>query len=100
MTYRLSWLGLGVGLAATLTADPAAARPPEVASAQNLGRIDFPTSARGKGQERFIRGTLLLHSFMYDDAAEEFQAAQKDDPGFVMAYWGEAMTKNHPLWMQ
>ena len=21
------------------------------------------------------------------------------DPGFAMAYWGEAMTKNHPLWM-
>lgn len=100
MSYRLSLLGLGVGLAATLTAAPAAARPPEVAPAQNLGRIDFPTSARGRAQEHFIRGTLLLHSFMYDDAAEEFEAAQKEAPGFVMAYWGEAMTKNHPLWMQ
>ena len=65
-----------------------------------LGKIDFPTSARGEAQDRFIRGVLLLHSFMYDDAADEFQASQKADPGFALAYWGEAMTKNHPLWMQ
>ncbi|HEY6064959.1 MAG TPA: hypothetical protein VIY96_02320, partial [Thermoanaerobaculia bacterium] len=72
-----------------------------VASAQTgeLGRIDFPTSGSPAAQERFVRGVLLLHSFEYDDAAEEFRAAQKADPGFAMAYWGEAMTKNHPLWM-
>ncbi|HYK41634.1 MAG TPA: hypothetical protein VE007_04535 [Thermoanaerobaculia bacterium] len=64
-----------------------------------LGRIDFPTSGSPAAQERFIRGVLLLHSFEYDDAAEEFRAAQKAEPGFAMAYWGEAMTKNHPLWM-
>jgi tetratricopeptide (TPR) repeat protein len=64
-----------------------------------LGRIDFPTSGTPAAQERFIRGVLLLHSFEYEDAAEEFRAAQKAEPGFAMAYWGEAMTKNHPLWM-
>src|SRR6185436_4532295 len=26
--------------------------------------------------------------------------AQRIDPSFVMAYWGEAMTKNHPVWME
>jgi tetratricopeptide (TPR) repeat protein len=67
--------------------------------ASELGQIDFPTSAKGEAQERFVHGVLLLHSFMYDDAAEEFQAAQKADPGFALAYWGEAMTFNHPLWM-
>jgi tetratricopeptide (TPR) repeat protein len=83
-------------LATTFVAAAAA-----VASAQTgeLGRIDFPTSGAPAAQERFVRGVLLLHSFEYDDAAEEFQAAQKADPGFAMAYWGEAMTKNHPLWM-
>jgi len=82
--------------AATLMAAAAA-----VASAQTgeLGRIDFPTSGAPAAQERFVRGVLLLHSFEYDDAAEEFRAAQKAEPGFAMAYWGEAMTKNHPLWM-
>ena len=65
----------------------------------DLGKIDFPTSGAPAAQERFVRGALLLHSFEYDDSAEEFRAAQKADPGFAMAYWGEAMTKNHPLWM-
>ncbi|MDQ6891150.1 MAG: hypothetical protein M3167_00515 [Acidobacteriota bacterium] len=83
-------------LSATFVAAVAA-----VASAQigELGRIEFPTSGSPAAQERFLRGVLLLHSFEYDDAAEEFRAAQKIEPGFAMAYWGEAMTKNHPLWM-
>lgn len=42
---------------------------------------------------------LLLHSFQYREAREAFQAAQKAAPAFVMAYWGEAMTYNEPLWL-
>ena len=70
------------------------------ASANDLGRIDFPTSGRADARERFVRGVLLLHSFEFEDAAEEFREAQKLEPGFAMAYWGEAMTCNHPLWME
>ncbi|MFN2633831.1 MAG: tetratricopeptide repeat protein [Thermoanaerobaculia bacterium] len=66
----------------------------------DLGRIDFPTSGSPAAQERFVRGVLLLHSFEYDDAAEEFRAAQAAEPGFAMAYWGEAMTATHPIWLQ
>ncbi len=75
---------------------------PAYAFAQNsdLGQIDFPTSGAPQAQKAFIKGVLLLHSFEYDDAAEEFREAQKVDPGFAMAYWGEAMTHNHPIWMQ
>ncbi|HTY40402.1 MAG TPA: hypothetical protein VMH79_00880 [Thermoanaerobaculia bacterium] len=65
-----------------------------------LGRIDFPASGSPQAMPDFLRGVLLLHSFEYDDAAEAFRQAQKADPGFAMAYWGEAMTYNHPLWMQ
>src|SRR5262249_48994728 len=43
---------------------------------------------------------LLLHSFEYEDAREQFLAAEKAEPGFAMAYWGEAMTFNHPIWME
>jgi tetratricopeptide (TPR) repeat protein len=66
----------------------------------SLGQIAFPTSASGAAQDAFIRGVLLLHSFEYDDAREVFQEAQKAAPDFAMAYWGEAMTYNHPLWGQ
>ena len=38
-----------------------------------------------------MRGVLLLHSFEYDEAIDAFRQAQKADPGFAMAYWGEAL---------
>ena len=63
-----------------------------------LGRIDFPTSGREEAKPAFIRGALYLHSFEYDSAAKYFREAQKVDPGFTMAYWGEAMTYTHPIW--
>jgi hypothetical protein len=64
-----------------------------------LGTATFPTSTHSPAAAReFMRGLLLLHLFEYDDAASSFVAAEKADPGFVMAYWGEAMTFNHPVW--
>ena len=69
-------------------------------SGQELGTIDFPTSGSPAAQPHFIKGVLLMHSFEYDDAREAFQAAQQADPAFAMAYWGEAMTYNHPVWQR
>jgi tetratricopeptide (TPR) repeat protein len=65
-----------------------------------LGKIDFPTSGAPAAQKHFVEGVLYLHSFEFDDALEEFRKAQEIEPGFAMAYWGEAMTHNHPLWRQ
>jgi tetratricopeptide (TPR) repeat protein len=65
-----------------------------------LGSISFPNSGNAQAQAPFIRGVLLLHSFEYEASAEAFRDAQKADPGFALAYWGEAMTHNHPLWQQ
>jgi tetratricopeptide (TPR) repeat protein len=70
------------------------------AGTDDLGRSDFPTSGSAEAQKHFLRGALLLHSFEFGDAAEEFRQAQKIESGFAMAYWGEAMTFNHPLWME
>ena len=70
------------------------------AASQDLGAIDFPTSGSPAAQPHFIRGVLLMHSFEYDDAREAFIEAQKADPNFAMAYWGEAMTFNHPVWQR
>jgi tetratricopeptide (TPR) repeat protein len=64
-----------------------------------LGTVTFPTSAKSDAaQTAFARGLLLLHLFEYPDAAAAFQQAEQLDPGFAMAYWGEAMTYNHPVW--
>ena len=68
--------------------------------AEQLGKIVFKVSGNDLAQPAFKTGLLYLHSFEYDDAAEAFQLAQKSDPEFIMAYWGEAMTNNHPLWRE
>lgn len=66
-----------------------------------LGSLSFPTStASVAAQTAFNKGMLLLHVFEYQTAEKSFQEAQKLDPGFVMAYWGEAMTATHPVWNQ
>ena len=68
------------------------------AQASRLGTIRFPNSGAKAAQEPFLRGVLLLHSFEYSDAAASFREAQRADPGFALAYWGEAMTHTHPVW--
>ena len=63
-----------------------------------LGTISFPNSGAPSAQGDFIRGVAWLHSFGYEDAIAAFRAAQAKDPNFVLAYWGEAMCFNQPLW--
>jgi tetratricopeptide (TPR) repeat protein len=66
-----------------------------------LGSLSFPTSTQSaQAQTAFNKAMLLLHLFEYQNAEKSFQEAQKIDPGFVMAYWGEAMTATHPVWNQ
>ena len=69
-----------------------------VQSQPALGRIVFPNSGNAAAQAEFLRGVAWLHSFMYEDAIDAFRAAQKIDPSFAMAYWGEAMSFSQPLW--
>jgi len=69
-------------------------------AASDLGKVDFRTSGSPAAQSHFLRGAAALHSFWYDEAADAFRDAQKAEPGFAMAYWGEAMTYNHPIWSE
>jgi tetratricopeptide (TPR) repeat protein len=71
-----------------------------LAQERRLGSLDFPNSGAPEAQAAFLEGVLLLHSFEFDDAAAEFKEAQEIDSDFALAYWGEAMTYNHPLWRQ
>ena len=65
-----------------------------------LGSVSFENSGAPAAQESFLAGLAQLHNFEYPAAAELFRRAQQIDPGFAMAYWGEAMTYNHPVWME
>ncbi|MGE0461951.1 MAG: tetratricopeptide repeat protein [Vicinamibacterales bacterium] len=81
----------GLVLALALSSSP---------SMQEFGSITFPTSGAAAAQEAFLTGVKALHNFQFDEAAVAFQQAQQADPSFAMAYWGEAMSHNHPLWAQ
>jgi tetratricopeptide (TPR) repeat protein len=71
-----------------------------VVSAHEYGHVEFANSGAPKAQADFLDGLALLHDFEYDSAAAAFRRAESADPEFAMAYWGEAMTFNHPVWMQ
>ncbi|NND70255.1 MAG: tetratricopeptide repeat protein [Rhodothermales bacterium] len=73
---------------------------PGASGQQVLGSIDFATSGGPEAHDLFTTGVLLLHSFEYEDAAEQFKAAQAIESDFAMAYWGEAMTLYRPVWNQ
>ncbi len=81
-------------LVASLTATIAFAQQTD------YGKTTFPNSGKPEAQEVFLQGLLMLHSFQYEDARGSFQEAQRIDPDFAMAYWGEAMTHNHPVWFR
>ena len=65
-----------------------------------LGTININVTGNPDAIPHFEKGLLLLHSFEYKDSREAFLKAQEIDPLMAMAYWGEAMTYNHPLWRE
>jgi tetratricopeptide (TPR) repeat protein len=64
-----------------------------------LSPVSFPNSGSPAAQPPFLRGVTALHNFQYEDAVEAFREAQRSDPDFAMAYWGEAMAYNQTLWL-
>ena len=73
--------------------------PPSIDDGQ-YGHVACANSGSPAAQKDFLEGLALLHDFEYQAAADAFRRAQTTDPDFAMAYWGEAMTFNHPVWMQ
>jgi tetratricopeptide (TPR) repeat protein len=70
---------------------------PASAQLENVGNLSFPTSGSPEAQRHFLRGVAILHSFGWKQAIAEFKLAQKAQPDFAMAYWGETLCYNHPL---
>src|SRR5580700_4382353 len=65
---------------------------------QEFGEVAFVDSGPAAAQADFLHGLAQLHNFEYEDAAEHFRKAQQTAPDFALAYWGQAMTQNHPVW--
>jgi hypothetical protein len=78
---------------------PSAPAPDAAAASDSLGALTFPLSeGTPAARAHFMRGLLALHSFWYDEATREFQAAIDTDPQMNMAYWGLAMSHCKLLW--
>jgi tetratricopeptide (TPR) repeat protein len=73
-----------------------AAQP--AAPEHGIGNVHMEISCGGAAGARFDRGLALLHNFWYDRALAEFNAVIAAHPDCAIAYWGAAMTYNHPLW--
>jgi tetratricopeptide (TPR) repeat protein len=69
-------------------------------SPQEFGEVAFVNSGPSGAQADFLLGLAQLHNFEYDDAAEHFRKAQQIAPDFALAFWGQAMTQNHPVWKE
>ena len=59
-----------------------------------LGNISFTATGKEEAQPVFKKAVLLLHSFEYVDAAEEFQKVKKIDAETFYAYRGRFTTCN------
>lgn len=66
----------------------------------NFGKVSLENSGSPQAQEMFLQGLAALHSFEYKEAIIDFKEAEKIDPNFALAYWGEAMANNHSFWRQ
>jgi tetratricopeptide (TPR) repeat protein len=67
-------------------------------SEEGLGRVHMDISCAPAVSAKFDRALALLHNFWYLRALDGFRQVSSDDPECAMAYWGAAMTYNHPLW--
>ena len=65
---------------------------------EGFGRVHMDISCSPAVAAEFDRALALLHNFWYARALERFNQVLKNDPGCAMAYWGAAMTYNHPFW--
>ena len=61
-------------------------------------KVAPPAQVRPEARAQFERGMRALHSFWYDEAIRQFEAAIETDRTFSMAYWGLAMSQAKILW--
>ena len=89
---------LGAALPVTILTQHEGHEPPSGGSEEGLGRAQMQTSCAPATSTDFDRALALLHNFWYARALERFNQVVKIDPECAMAYWGAAMTYNHPFW--
>jgi len=96
-SLRSSPLGIGI-LAFTIFAQVKHPEHSYEGPEEGLGHVHMDISCSATVAGDFDRALALLHNFWYVRALERFNQVSKQDPACSMAYWGAAMTYNHPFW--
>jgi tetratricopeptide (TPR) repeat protein len=68
------------------------------APADQLGKVNFPTTCSADVQPTIEKGVALLHSFQYTESEKTFADAANREPKCAMAHWGKALALYHQLW--
>src|SRR5262249_22414405 len=63
-----------------------------------VGHVHMDISCSPAISRNFDIALALLHNFWYPRALSTFDEIIRADPQCAMAYWGAAMTYNHPFW--
>jgi hypothetical protein len=63
-----------------------------------VGHVHMDISCSATVSRDFDIALALLHNFWYPRALSTFHQIIKAEPECAMAYWGAAMTYNHPFW--
>src|SRR6516164_4334648 len=63
-----------------------------------VGHVHMDISCSPAVSRDFDIALALLHNFWYPRALSTFDQVIQGDPECAMAYWGAAMTYNHPFW--
>ena len=66
---------------------------------KNLGELSINVTTKNeKAREHFLTGLKLVHTYEFAEATWSFREAQRLDPTFAMAYWGEIMASHMFVW--
>ena len=98
MKPLILYMLVAAALPATLLAQHEGHEHSSAVSEEGLGRAHMQTSCSPVVSVDFDRALALLHNFWYARAFERFNQVAENDPECAMAYWGAAMTYNHPFW--
>jgi tetratricopeptide (TPR) repeat protein len=92
------WMAFVLAMACSKS-DPPAPAAVTAKPEPSLGALTFAlTEGNAEARADFTRGLLALHSFWYDEATRQFDAAIAADPAMRMAYWGAMMSHLEILW--
>ena len=89
---------LASSLALAMASNDRSEQAPASRSEEGFGQVHMDISCSPSVAHDFDRALALLHNFWYPRALERFHDVLNKDPGCSMAYWGAAMTYNHPFW--